>query len=217
MSVEHRNYHTIDGIRGAAAVVVLVFHSSKFLGLPSAEGSYLAVDLFFALSGFILTHAYGRKFDEGLGLAEFMKIRWIRLYPLYFLSGVLGAIKLYRFYNPHGAASALAVTAGSLLGFPNTLPMRDADLYLTNVPAWSLLLEVCANLLLVAIWKKLSNPLLALLIIVGFAGLVFTVWRYGTLNVGFRWPGLADGGGSRVLFSFFAGVAIYRAVLRSPY
>ncbi len=52
---------------------------------PIQDGG-LAVDLFFALSGFVLAHAYEQKFERGMTAFDFMKIRFIRLYPLYILA-----------------------------------------------------------------------------------------------------------------------------------
>lgn len=50
---------TLDGLRGAAAVSVMIFH---FVGLfrtgRSLPSAYLAVDMFFILSGFILSRLY---------------------------------------------------------------------------------------------------------------------------------------------------------------
>ena len=57
-----RHYVALDGLRGMAALVVLVFHAQQAIGaklwLPA---SYLAVDFFFMLSGFIIAMAYEEK------------------------------------------------------------------------------------------------------------------------------------------------------------
>jgi peptidoglycan/LPS O-acetylase OafA/YrhL len=59
---------SLDGLRGIAAIAVMSFHFNIFF-LPQARLSgvmpllnraYLAVDLFFLLSGFVMTHVYGR-------------------------------------------------------------------------------------------------------------------------------------------------------------
>ena len=46
-----RHYGTLDGLRGVAAIAVVGYHAKDFLGFRP-ESAYLAVDLFFALSGF---------------------------------------------------------------------------------------------------------------------------------------------------------------------
>src|SRR5689334_22879226 len=101
-----RDFITLDGLRGLAAAAIATRHTYVFFEpittygrIPDVSGhlpqvgplfeSYLAVDFFFALSGFVLMHAYGRKLRDGMSMAHFMKIRLIRLYPLYLLALVL--------------------------------------------------------------------------------------------------------------------------------
>jgi len=63
-----RRVPSLDGLRGLAAIAVMEFHFSIFF-LPQARLSdifpylgraYLAVDLFFLISGFVMAHVYGR-------------------------------------------------------------------------------------------------------------------------------------------------------------
>ena len=53
-------YVTLDAMRGLAALVVVLFHTSVFLGPYRPKFGYLAVDLFFVISGFVLAKRYGR-------------------------------------------------------------------------------------------------------------------------------------------------------------
>jgi hypothetical protein len=94
-----REFTTLDGMRGIAALAVVTRHAplyfesvSIFVQSPMAKApiavgpffeSYLAVDFFFALSGFVLAHAYGHRLATGMSPGRFMAIRLIRLYPLY--------------------------------------------------------------------------------------------------------------------------------------
>ena len=55
-------YEILDGLRGVAAVLVVCFHFFEtYFGMapnqPINHG-YLAVDFFFALSGFVIGYAY---------------------------------------------------------------------------------------------------------------------------------------------------------------
>jgi len=74
-----------------AAVAVVLFHSS-FLAFNYAGGEppwiwrrgYLAVDLFFFLSGFVLAHVYGNRFAEERSwqtVGKFLWARFCRIYP----------------------------------------------------------------------------------------------------------------------------------------
>jgi peptidoglycan/LPS O-acetylase OafA/YrhL len=94
---DSRAFPALDGLRGIAAILVALFHfRSSYMsynGYPAGDG-YLAVDLFFMLSGFVLSHAYAARFERGTSALEFMKIRLIRLYPLYFVGLAFGAVTL---------------------------------------------------------------------------------------------------------------------------
>ncbi|WP_277452454.1 acyltransferase [Janibacter sp. DB-40] len=77
----------LDGLRGIAALAVLLFHAQ--LGL--AVNGYVGVDVFFALSGFLITsillgelHRHGR-----LRLIRFYGRRVLRLYPALLVTCVL--------------------------------------------------------------------------------------------------------------------------------
>src|ERR1700757_2927057 len=56
---DKREYHTLDAMRGVAAVIVVIGHCGVLWGGWQPASAYLAVDLFFLLSGFVLEHAYG--------------------------------------------------------------------------------------------------------------------------------------------------------------
>lgn len=62
---DRKNYPFLDGIRGMAATFVLLRHTGEFWNGMRFYHSYLAVDLFFVLSGFVIAHAYERKLQTG--------------------------------------------------------------------------------------------------------------------------------------------------------
>ncbi|MCB8881848.1 acyltransferase [Acidisoma cellulosilytica] len=81
----------LTGVRGAAAVIVIAYHSYPAADFPYgishlvARG-YLAVDIFFVLSGFVMALTYGRMFRDGVtapAFFTFLMRRVARLYPLY--------------------------------------------------------------------------------------------------------------------------------------
>jgi uncharacterized membrane protein len=77
-----RGYPALDALRGLAAIIVVYYHvtgvATGFRGGIFGHG-YLAVDLFFALSGFVLFHAYEERFRQGLAVGAFLWLRKIRL------------------------------------------------------------------------------------------------------------------------------------------
>jgi len=94
---------SLTGLRGIAAVYVMMFHffiGQRFtnpLTTLLAHG-YLAVDVFFVLSGFVMTLTYSHLFDRGRFFSSYGKFlgrRIARVYPLY-LVGTLCAFILIR-------------------------------------------------------------------------------------------------------------------------
>ena len=122
---QRRSFTTLDGLRGIAAIAVVARHAPFLWGEHGPTGalseSYLAVDFFFVLSGFVLAHAYGSRFQHGLSNAAFMRTRLLRLYPLYLLalvfsSGVVAIQIGVGKADPRAAAVDAPVVAGAAAG-----------------------------------------------------------------------------------------------------
>jgi peptidoglycan/LPS O-acetylase OafA/YrhL len=88
--ITQNRYETLDGLRGAAAIGVMFFHLS-IIGLPIAYHGYLAVDFFFILSGFVMSHAYETKL-RSIKFSTFLKLRLIRIFPLSVFGLLLGSL-----------------------------------------------------------------------------------------------------------------------------
>lgn len=87
----------IDGLRALAILPVLGFHA----GLPGFSGGFVGVDVFFVISGFLITGIIAREIDEGqFSLLRFYERRARRILPalLLMIAVVLGAAAL--FYLP---------------------------------------------------------------------------------------------------------------------
>src|ERR1700733_8880100 len=87
---ERRAYNTLDGMRAIGAFLVVTRHVPEFFGGFRAPESFLAVDLFYLVSGFVVAHAYGERLKAGGFVWGFFKTRVIRLYPLYIVGIALG-------------------------------------------------------------------------------------------------------------------------------
>ena len=84
-----KRFITLDFYRGVAAIFILFRHALEFLGY-NLYTSYLAVDLFYLISGFVFVPSAGDKLIAGKTDAWGVIInRFIRLYPLYFASIIL--------------------------------------------------------------------------------------------------------------------------------
>jgi peptidoglycan/LPS O-acetylase OafA/YrhL len=218
---KHRAFATLDGLRGIAALMILTRHGPAFFTSAARPmgpffESYLAVDFFFMLSGFVLSHAYADKLRAGLGCGRFMIIRFIRLYPLYFLA--LAILVAFDFRgvmqgDPQGGA---VNTLFALLMLPS--PASSDSLFPLNPPAWSLFFELIANLLFGAIVFRLSTKGLAALVAAAGGALLIAVlcglfgfdhsWT-GAMDSGFGWQSWGAGV-PRVMFGFFLGVLLHR-------
>lgn len=217
----------LDGIRGVAALFIVHRHAEQFFGKDMAS-SYLAVDLFFALSGFVLAHAYSAKLREGtITPGFFMKARFARLYPLYGLALALMAAyficlyilglptpidDLHRLIDPGELAFALA-TGLLFLPAPFTLTLNGA-LFLVS-PAWSLFNELVVNAVYARWGVRATTKQTITVLAVSAIVLMVAAAEFGKLHAGFRWHEMYAGMG-RVFFSFFAGVLIYRFRNRVP-
>ncbi|MDR3507858.1 MAG: acyltransferase [Caulobacteraceae bacterium] len=215
---DRRVFYALDGMRGVAAVFVAMRHTAFFhkLGIP---GGYLAVDLFFVLSGFVIAHAYESRLAKGLSPGRFMTLRYLRLWPVYALGVALGltAALLQAFAGrdnltvaqvAHTAPYALAMLPG-----PHVKPM----LYPVNSVAWSLALELLVNAAYAFVWRPMRRPwVLTGVLVLSGAALIATVVHFGKLDIGFLWRD-ALGGLPRVVFSFTAGLAVYRLYRRSAW
>ena len=188
-------------------------------------GGCLAVDFFFVLSGFVLVRTYEPRFKMGLGIARFMLIRSVRLYPLYAVGIAIGTV-----FTLQGLlrGSANHMTLSEFLGGLtfNTLMMPSPfsrGLFPLNGPAWSLFFEVLANLALVIILTRMRTFALAILALIARLVLTVAVFHYqitsgrlrllgegkAATSAGAYWDGWYVGL-LRTAFSFTAGVVIAR-------
>lgn len=78
----------LESIRGLAALLVVFYHIPKWnpiLDIGLINNSYLMVDLFFVLSGFVIFNAYANTIATGKDLLRFQILRLGRLYPVHLL------------------------------------------------------------------------------------------------------------------------------------
>jgi len=211
---DKRIFHNLDMLRGIAALAVVGRHLDG-AWLRLLPGSHLAVDLFFVLSGFVLAHAYEDRLSRSMGFAAFMKLRLIRLYPLYILgSGIsvltLLALRCEGVISLHSGrfAPSLAM-ALVLLPTAQRLSYDTFHLYSFNFPAWSLFWELVINLVFAMIARRLSNRLLVAIIVAGAVMLTHAATLCNGLTGGSDVSNYICGA-ERVTYSFFVGVGLYR-------
>jgi peptidoglycan/LPS O-acetylase OafA/YrhL len=206
-------FEFLDGIRGIAAILVVTRHTEDFWNFHLFR-SYLAVDLFFILSGFVIAHAYDEKLgSRNLSLLHFMRIRLIRLYPVFLLSLAVSAMLLIYKSQISGSANItgiLGVIALNAFFVPSHLG-GSTLLFPINGPYWSLCYELFANVIYAAIRPVLNNPA-ETTIVIG-CGLLLGVFAYtnGGLNLGFQFGYTSlIAGAARSIFGIFMGIALFR-------
>ncbi|OZI09741.1 acyltransferase [Siphonobacter sp. BAB-5385] len=212
------HFQVLDGLRGIAAVAVVIFHFMEFI-TPDYHDSfiahaYLAVDFFFCLSGFVIAYAYDDKLGS-MGVLTFLKRRLIRLHPLVVIGSIIGLLtfvfdpfsKLYSVY----ASQTLGMFLTSCLMIPFPLVReRYFNLFHLNPPTWTLFWEYLANVLYALVLVKLPTRVLAILTLIAAGTLFYEAHRSTYLAVGFGGDNFW-GGGSRVFYSFLAGMLVYRS------
>jgi peptidoglycan/LPS O-acetylase OafA/YrhL len=113
-STSLRRMPALDGLRALAVAAVVGYH----LGLPWARGGYLGVDLFFVLSGFLITGLLvgEREATGGVRLGGFYARRARRLLPALLL--VLAAVEAFAAWRGRGmAVSGLRADVAAALGY----------------------------------------------------------------------------------------------------
>ncbi len=213
-----QHFVILDGLRGVAALAIVIFHFMEWIfpDLPKnfIGHGFLAVDFFFCLSGFVIAYAYDNRLEK-IGVMEFFKKRLIRLHPLVIFGAVLGLLGFL--FDPFESPS-LAYDAGklallficSVLLVP--LPIMEErffNLFSFNAPAWSLFWEYVANIFYALILHRLPRRVLLVLGIVAAAGICWVSYGAGNLLGGWNGDSFWHGG-TRVAYSFLAGMLIYR-------
>jgi peptidoglycan/LPS O-acetylase OafA/YrhL len=191
-------FATMDGLRGIAAAAVLLSHAGFLPPLSSA------VDMFFVISGFVVAHAYEHRLASGIGISRFLRIRLIRLMPLYLLGSVLGLAFLFANGTLGGHPVITIVLTLLMLPAPSTL-----NIYPANPAAWSLFFEMAVNLAYVFTWRRWTIPILSLISGVSFLVLSGCGYLFHSLDLGWAWSNVL-GGFPRVFFGFPMGVLIFR-------
>jgi peptidoglycan/LPS O-acetylase OafA/YrhL len=159
---QKRTFVTLDGLRGIAAIAVLFRHTvPNFMPTSPSASGYLAVDLFFVLSGFVIAYAYERALLNGMTIAQFMVKRVVRLYPLYIVAGLVSLLFLtIRLFVKHQGMSEEIVYFANLFYIPIPINLNtELHLYPLNDPAWSLGLEILINAVFAAIIVPLQRPI----------------------------------------------------------
>jgi len=220
------HYPILDGLRGVAAIIVVIFHIFEAHSAGPlyqvVNHGYLAVDFFFLLSGFVISYAYDDRWGK-LTVCEFFKRRLVRLHPLVIVGMVIGAIFFY--FQDSAVFPAIHTVAVwkmlliMLIGFtlipvPISMDIRGwQEMHPLDGPGWSLFFEYLANIFYALFVRKFSKTALSILVMLAGAALIhYTVTsKDGDVIGGWSIDALQLRiGFTRMLFPFFAGLLLCR-------
>ena len=231
--VERPHFEVLDGLRGTAALSVLLFHILEITTGDPAHNplrhANLAVDFFFALSGFVLGHAYDARLSATaapglrLDVKGFFIRRLIRLHPMVILSMSIGLLSFL--LDPYVGSRPVVgtqISAGmlaivfilSLLLLPSpVLPYRFGETHSLDPPAWTLFQEYLANLFYGLLGRRLSIRSLSILCVIAAIALIMTAQHFGNLSTGWAWSNFWAAF-VRLAYPFCAGLLLYRLNIR---
>lgn len=210
-------FEALDALRGICALLVAFFHVPIYHALKDVgalSNLQFCVDMFFALSGFVLCHAYGSRLNHAADGLRFLVTRFARLWPLH-------ATMLALFMLLETAKFVFSRVNGSMVldappfgeghsGFEvvtNILFLQSFHLHsgLTwNGPAWSAAVEFYVSLLFAGTVLLFPRRKREIFLALFLAGAMLLYWNSPeTLFVN------ADWGMLRGIFSFFAGCLVY--------
>lgn len=209
----------LTSLRFFAALWVVLYTYVAELKLPVHFGlidhGYLGVDLFFVLSGFILSHVYLDGFGAGrFTYSSFITLRLARIYPLH-VATLLFTLLLV------GVATLKGMPLDPNAGNPAALPAHllllqawgVAPTASFNHPSWSISAEWFAYLSFPAVaaaaWRLRGRPMLAvglaILLLVAMNLIFAAVAGFPLTQATFQWGAL------RIVPAFLLGAALYLA------
>lgn len=184
-----KEIRSLTGVRGLAALFVACYHFLEPfhpnwppLFLHFIMHGYNAVDLFFILSGFVMTLSSKKLFEGGVtghAYSTFMKRRFARIYPIYFILTI--AYFILKFKLKGWGAFAINLTLLQIL-----FPFTDGIVG----PSWSLSAEWVIYLifpfLLLLIYRVKSKAWNIVCLILGFGLLAYVALDNSAFLNGFQ-------------------------------
>jgi peptidoglycan/LPS O-acetylase OafA/YrhL len=186
---------------------------------------YLAVDFFFALSGFVIGYAYDDRWSRGMSVGAFLKRRVVRLHPMVAIGMILGACLFY-----FGASPEFSLIAGTplwrlllylflgmlMIPTPPSVDIRGwQETYTLDAPCWSLFFEYAGNVLYALFVRRFALRVLAVAVGISAVATMWLTLTNGSVSGGWVLsPEHLGIGFVRLLYPFLAGLLLYRLGLR---
>ena len=207
-------FEALDGWRGVCACMVVMLHTYGYSPLsawPLVRNSYLFVDFFFVLSGFVISWNYATRLDSWQGVKRFLVLRLGRLYPLHFFMLLCfvawETAKLVAAKAGWSATSAFIGNRPASAILTNVFLIQSLDIHdwLTwNAPSWSISTEWWTYVVfaLIAVWFGMRTWMLVVAAI-ALPPLLLTLSHTG-MDTNY------DYGFLRCILGFALGIACHR-------
>lgn len=213
---ENNHLASLDSLRGLCAIAVVLFHfpvPGELTNNPLVRNSWMFVDFFFVLSGYVIAAAYAEKIQsKQVSVGLFLWLRMGRIYPLH-IAVILAMVTLelaLANFEMLRVTSRQAFTGDRTLEalLANLLCLHSFGLFdnLTwNGPSWSIAAEMWAYVLFSLVFRFAGDAAGILLNCLGGLALIF-LWTMSPngLDTTFEF------GFIRCVFGFAVGVATYR-------
>ncbi len=211
----------LDSWRGIAACLVALFHLdaySHLYGVPFLRNSWLFVDFFFVLSGFVIAANYQQRLLEGFGIGRFLLLRLGRLYPLHFaMLALFIAFELLKVLKRILIPTLLSVNPIAPFSAPQEAPntivanllliqsLHVFDFLTWNIPSWSISTEFYTYVVFaVCLIGLRRHAWIALLVsLIGGPVLIAALSEHN-MNTHYDW------GIIRCIYGFSAGVVSWK-------
>ena len=168
----------LDGLRGMAALMVFLYHLVIVFDLKFPQFPYyLGVDLFFALSGFVMARSYESRLRTGLPAIRFIVIRYRRLWLPLAVGSLIGFALVY--FSEGFSGDAILAFVAILFFMP--APWMPQGSFLFNLPAWSLFVEIVCNAIHAVFFAWASTFLLVVALAVSAAVFVASTALHGSV------------------------------------
>jgi len=179
-------------LRGIASLLVVLLHCTMTVN-ETLQQSFLfnafkfggaGVDIFFVLSGFIITYTSASALKKGSGFMDFVRKRFVRIYPVYwlvislFLFLQVALPSLYRTHYEFGFANVLS----TYLLFPGHV--------MVNGVSWTLTYEIFFYCIFSLAFLLRNRLLLIILSAIYITALVAAAWVYPQNTTGNAWADL---------------------------
>jgi peptidoglycan/LPS O-acetylase OafA/YrhL len=174
----------VDGLRAVAVLVVLFFHA----GYSGFDGGFVGVDVFFVISGFLITSLILKELDsDSFSIIQFYERRFRRILPAMFVATVVTAIIAWFILLPPDFTS-FGKSAAALAGFSSNFffwkqtsgYFAEAAEQMPLLHTWSLAVEeqfyIFFPLILVLFFKFFPRHLGRLILALTIVSLGLRIW-----------------------------------------